>query len=137
MNFYIGIFKQSRVLAVQRFGKMGPGPEGAVMLTSFELNGVKFTALNGGPGFKDSKGAASYVIDCANQEEVDHYWDALSAGGGTYQCGWLHDKFGVTWQVVPIVLPKLLGGSDPVKVQRVMAAMMPMKKLIIADLERA
>jgi predicted 3-demethylubiquinone-9 3-methyltransferase (glyoxalase superfamily) len=106
------------------------------MTVEFELEGMKFVALNGGPHFKFTE-AVSFVVNCQTQEEVDTYWTKLSAGGTEVQCGWLKDKFGLSWQIVPAVLPKLLGDSDPSKSQRVMKALMKMKKLVIAELQRA
>jgi predicted 3-demethylubiquinone-9 3-methyltransferase (glyoxalase superfamily) len=136
MNFYVGVFKNSKVLSVNRYGKGAPMPEGTVLTASFELNGLKFVALNGGPMFKFSP-ATSFVVDCENQEEVDYYWDKLSEGGKPNRCAWLDDKFGVTWQIVPKQLGELLSDPDPVKAGRVMQAMMQMSKIDIAGLQRA
>jgi predicted 3-demethylubiquinone-9 3-methyltransferase (glyoxalase superfamily) len=111
-------------------------PEGTVLTASFELNGLKFVALNGGPMFKFSP-ATSFVVDCENQEEVDYYWDKLSEGGKPNRCAWLDDKFGMTWQIVPKQLGELLSDPDPVKAGRVMQAMMQMSKIDIAGLQRA
>ncbi|MGE0114690.1 MAG: VOC family protein [Steroidobacteraceae bacterium] len=136
MNFYLSIFRNSRPLKVVRYGEAGPGPKGTVMTASFELDGQEFVALNGGPHFKMTP-AISFVVNCATQDEVDHYWDKLSAGGEIQQCGWLTDKFGVTWQVVPTVLSELVSDPDPVKSQRVVQAMMKMIKLDISALQQA
>jgi predicted 3-demethylubiquinone-9 3-methyltransferase (glyoxalase superfamily) len=136
MNYYLSIFKDGKILSVTRYGDAGPGPKGSVMTAQFELFGQRFTALNGGPNFKFTE-AISFVIDCQDQKEVDYYWDALSAGGQTQMCGWLKDKFGLCWQVVPRILPKLFQEKDPVKSQRIMQAMLKMKKIDIAALEEA
>lgn len=136
MNFYTSIFKNSKVLTVTRYGDAGPGPKGTVMTASFVLDGQEFVALNGGPEYKFTP-AISFVVNCESQQEVDEYWEKLSAGGREDQCAWLQDKFGVSWQIVPTVLVKLLSDPDPVKAQRVMAAMMKMKKIDIAALKRA
>jgi len=136
MNFYLSVFKDSKVNRVTRYGEAGPGPAGSVMSAEFQLNGVDFYALNGGPVFKFSP-ATSFFIHCGTQEEVDHYWEKLSEGGKTNQCGWLDDKFGVTWQVVPDALGKLLNDKNPKKAGNVMKAMMKMTKIEIADLEEA
>ncbi|MDO8249734.1 MAG: VOC family protein [Rhodoferax sp.] len=136
MNFYISIFKNSKILSVNRYGEAGPGPKGSVMTASFLLDGQEFVALNGGPEYKFTP-AISFVVNCETQEEVDAFWDKLSAGGRADQCAWLQDKFGVSWQIVPTVLVKLLSDPDPVKAQRVMAAMMKMKKIDIVALQRA
>lgn len=136
MNFYVSVFKNSKVVKIVRYGDAGPGPKGNVMMTNFMLDGQEFVALNGGPPFKFSP-ATSFMITCDNQEEVDHYWNKLSAGGKTKECGWLDDKFGVTWQVTPRILLELISSSDAAKAQRVMQAMMKMTKITIADLENA
>jgi predicted 3-demethylubiquinone-9 3-methyltransferase (glyoxalase superfamily) len=136
-NLYVSIFKDSKILSVARYGKAGPGPEGSVMIVNFQIEGLKFIALNGGPLFKFTE-AISFSIDCQTQEEVDHYWSKLTAGGGQEsQCGWLKDKFGLSWQVVPTILGQLLADKDPKKSQRVMQAMLQMKKIDIAALQRA
>src|SRR5436190_4108304 len=126
MNFYISIFKDSKVLGVSRYGDAGPGPKGTVMVASFELNGQKFTALNGGPQFKFTE-AVSFVINCRTQEEIDHFWNGLSDGGDpdAQMCGWLKDRFGVSWQVVPAELGALLSKNGGA----VMQALLQMKKL--------
>ncbi len=136
MNFYISIFRNSKVLTVNRYGEAGPGPRGSVMTASFLLDGQEFVALNGGPVYHFTP-AISFVVKCESQQEVDEYWDQLSAGGREDQCAWLQDKFGVSWQIVPRVLIELLNDPDPIKAQRVMAAMMKMKKIDIAALKRA
>lgn len=136
MKFYVSIFKNSKVLTVARYGDTGPGPKGSVMTAAFELNGQEFIALNGGPQFTFSP-AVSFLVSCESQQEVDYYWNRLSAGGRTDQCGWLQDKYGLSWQVVPTALPRLLQDRDPQKAQRVMNAMMQMTKIEIEPLERA
>jgi predicted 3-demethylubiquinone-9 3-methyltransferase (glyoxalase superfamily) len=135
-NFYVSIFKNSRIGKVVRYGEAGPGPKDSVLTIAFELDGLNFTALNGGPHFKFTE-AISLHIDCENQEEVDYYWDKLLKGGQPSQCGWLKDKFGLSWQVVPSILPKLLGDPDREKANRVMQAMMRMIKIDVAKLEAA
>ena len=141
-QFYTGIFRNSRIVSVARYGEAGREihgkPPGSVMIVAFELDGQPFTALNGGPVFKFNE-AISFQINCETQAEIDDYWDKLSAGGdpAAQQCGWLKDKYGVSWQVVPIVLPKLVGDPTSEKSQRAMKAMLQMKKLDIAKLERA
>jgi predicted 3-demethylubiquinone-9 3-methyltransferase (glyoxalase superfamily) len=136
MNFYLSVFKNSRALQVTRYGDAGPGPNGKVMTVSFELNGQEFNAINGGPHMKITP-AISFVIHCATQEEVDYYWDKLGAGGAIQQCGWLADKFGLSWQVVPTSMLEILAGKDSARAQRAMAAMMKMVKLDIKTLEQA
>lgn len=136
MNLYVSVFPNSKVLTVQRYGPSGPGPEGSVMTCDFELDGQRVTALNGGPTFKLSE-AFSFVIDCADQAEVDHYWETLSQGGSTNQCGWLKDRFGLSWQVVPRQLFETIGGADPEGRKRAMAAMLKMTKLDVAALQVA
>ncbi len=135
-NFYVSIFKNSKVGKIVRYGEAGPGPKGSVMTASFELEGQQFTALNGGPHFKFTE-AISFVVDCKSQEEVDELWDKLSAGGQPGQCAWLKDKFGLSWQIVPTVLVELLSDPDPQKSKRVMEAMMKMTKIDIAKLRQA
>jgi predicted 3-demethylubiquinone-9 3-methyltransferase (glyoxalase superfamily) len=137
MNFYTSIFKNSKIGSVSRYGEASPGSKGQVMTGSFQLDGQEFIALNGGPQFKFTE-AISFLINCETQEEVDYYWEKLLAGGGEEsQCGWLKDRFGLSWQVVPVTLSKFLADKDPVKAQRVMHAMLQMKKIIIADLKKA
>ena len=136
VNFYTGIFPNSRITSIARYGDAGPGEPGTVMTAAFELDGQEFTALNGGPLFKFTE-AISFYVHCETQEEVDHYWESLSAGGETSQCGWLKDKFGVSWQIVPILLGELLSDPDPVKASRVTQAMLKMTKLDIDALKKA
>ncbi len=141
-NFYISIFPDSKITAISRYGEAGKEihgrPPGSVMVVSFELDGLSFTALNGGPIFKFTE-AVSFQIDCETQAEVDYYWEKLSVGGDpqAQQCGWLKDKFGVSWQVIPSILPALLSDPDSVKSQRAFQAMMQMKKLDIAAMRKA
>ena len=136
MNFYTSIFRNAKVGSISRYGEAGPGPAGSVLTASFELEGLQFTALNGGPHFKFNE-AISFHVACESQAEVDYFWDRLGAGGQIQQCGWLKDKFGVSWQIVPTALPRLLGDPDRTKANRVMQAMLQMKKLDIAALERS
>jgi predicted 3-demethylubiquinone-9 3-methyltransferase (glyoxalase superfamily) len=135
-TFYTSVFPNSKILDIARFGSAGPRPEGTVMTVSFELDGQEFIALNGGPEFTFSE-AISFQVSCKNQDEVDAYWSKLSDGGEEGPCGWLKDKFGLSWQIVPTVLPELLADPDQAKAQRVMAAMLKMKKIEIDALERA
>ena len=135
-TFYTSVFPNSRIVDVARYGEAGPRPAGTVMVVTFELDGLKFIALNGGPEFAFTE-AISFQVSCEGQEEVDQFWNALSEGGQEGRCGWLKDRFGVSWQVVPTALPALLGNPDPEKSQRAMRAMLKMKKLVIADLARA
>ncbi len=135
-EFYVSIFPNSKVVKVARYGEAGPGPAGTAMTVEFQLEGQTFAALNGGPHFKFSE-AISFVVNCDSQEEVDTYWSQLSAGGTESQCGWLKDKFGLSWQIVPTVLPTLLGDRDPAKAQRAMKAMLTMAKIDIQALKRA
>ncbi len=136
MHFYVSIFNNSKVQGVTRYGEVGPGPKGAVMTASFTLDGQEFVALNGGPSFTFSP-AISFVINCETQDEVDRFWEKLSEGGKTLQCGWLQDKYGISWQVVPTVLIELLNDADPVKSNRVMQAMLHMIKIDIEGIRRA
>ena len=139
-NFYTSIFKKSRILGVTRYDEAGSKasgmPKGSVMTVAFQLEGQNFTALNGGPVFKFSP-AVSFVVTCKNQKEIDHFWNRLSKGGKESQCGWLEDKYGVTWQIVPSVLTKMLQDKDKEKVGRVTEAFLKMKKFDIATLKRA
>ena len=136
VNFYTSIFKNSKAGQISRYGEHGPGPKGTVMVANFELDGQPFMALNGGPQFQFTE-AISFVVNCETQEEIDYYWEKLSAGGGKVQCGWLKDKFGVSWQVVPTVLGKYMSDKDPAKSGRVMAAIMQMTKIEIDKLRKA
>jgi predicted 3-demethylubiquinone-9 3-methyltransferase (glyoxalase superfamily) len=134
---YCSIFPGSRVVDVHHYGPAGPGPEGTVMLVVFELGGMRFTAINGGPQFPFTE-AVSLEIVCRDQEEVDHYWDALLDGGGEEsRCGWLRDRFGLSWQVVPEGMGRILGDPDPARAQRAVEAMLGMRKLDLAALEAA
>ena len=136
MNFYVSIFKNSKTGRITRYGEAGPGPKGAVMSATFQLDGQEFHALNGGPEFTFSP-AISFFVNCKTQEEVDELWEKLSEGGGKHQCGWLHDKYGVSWQIIPAVLGAMLGDPDPEKSQSVMKAMLQMTKMEISGLTRA
>ena len=136
MNFYVSIFKNSKVGRVTRYGDAGPGPKGSVMWCTFTLEGQEFHALNGGPHFKFTQ-AISLFVNCETQQEVDELWKKLSAGGREDQCGWLQDKYGLSWQIIPTILGKLLGDKDPVKANRAMQAMLQMKKIDINGLQRA
>ncbi len=136
MNYYVSIFKNSRVVSVQRFGDAGPGPAGSVMTATFELEGQRFTALNGGPEFGFTE-AISLFVDCETQAEVDELWEKLCAGGQPSQCGWLKDKYGLSWQIIPRVLSELLGGTDPEKAGRAMKAMLQMQKIDVKKLKEA
>ena len=136
-QFYVSVFPDSEILSVARYGEAGPGPAGSVMVVAFKLRGQEFNALNGGPVYQFNP-AISFVVDCQTQEEVDHYWDAMTADGGQpVQCGWLTDKFGVSWQIVPRRLNELMASSDPEVARRVTEAMLRMVKLDIAELEAA
>ena len=135
-NFYVSVFKNSKLLNVARYGDAGPGPKGTVMTAQFELNGQKFVALNAGPSFKFTE-AISFVVNCETQEEVDYYWERLSEGGEKSRCGWLKDKFGLSWQITPTILGKLMADKDPEKSKRVMEAMLKMDKIDIESLQRA
>jgi predicted 3-demethylubiquinone-9 3-methyltransferase (glyoxalase superfamily) len=135
-NFYVSIFKNSKMGTVQRYGEAGPGPKGSVMSVTFQLEGQEFFALNGGPQFKFTP-AISLFVDCATQYEVDELWEQLSAGGRPDRCGWLQDKFGLSWQIIPKQLMEMLGDKDPVKSQSVMKAMLQMVKIDIGKLRQA
>jgi len=136
MNFYVSVFTNSKVLGVTRYGDAGPGPKGTVMTANFELNGQEFVALNGGPQFTFSP-AISFVAHCETQQEVDDLWRRLSEGGREDQCGWVTDKYGVTWQVIPTALIQMLNDKDPRKSKSVMQAMLQMKKIDIPTLKQA
>jgi predicted 3-demethylubiquinone-9 3-methyltransferase (glyoxalase superfamily) len=135
-EFYTAIFDNSRIVHVARYGSAGPRPAGSVMTVTFELDGQRFVALNGGPEFTFSE-AISFQVDCASQEEVDHFWSRLGDGGQEGPCGWLKDRFGVSWQIVPARLNELLDDPDPETSERVMRAMLEMRKIDIATLEEA
>ena len=135
-NFYLSVFKNSKILNTARYSEVGPGPKGTVMTVEFELDGQEFVALNGGPQFKFTE-AVSFVVNCDTQEEVDYYWERLSEGGEKSRCGWLRDKFGLGWQVTPTILGKLLADKDQEKANRVMQTMLKMDKLDIEPLQRA
>jgi predicted 3-demethylubiquinone-9 3-methyltransferase (glyoxalase superfamily) len=135
-NFYTAIFKNSRILEVSRYGEAGPRPAGTVMVVSFELDGQEFTALNGGPEFTFNE-AVSFQVNCESQQEVDDFWDRLCEGGEPGPCGWLKDKYGVSWQIIPTALNELLNDPDPDKSQRAMKAMLQMGKIDIEALRQA
>jgi len=137
VNFYTSIFKNSKILNVTRYGEVGPGPKDSVMTVTFQLEGQEFMALNGGPHFKFTE-AISFVVKCRTQEEVDDLWEMLSEGGGEkIQCGWLKDKYGVSWQIVPTILGEMINDPDAAKSQRVLEAMLKMKKIDIEGLKKA
>ncbi len=136
MNFYVSVIPNSKVLGVTCVGEAGPGPKGSVLTANFMLHGLEFVALNGGPKFKFTE-AVSFVINCETQDEVDRYWNTLSAGGSTDACGWLKDKYGLSWQIVPVQLMQMIGDKDSQKAGRAMSAMLKMKKLDLGELQRA
>jgi predicted 3-demethylubiquinone-9 3-methyltransferase (glyoxalase superfamily) len=136
MNFYVSIFKNSKTGAITRYGEGAPAPKGTVMTASFELDGQHFMALNGGPLFKFTE-AVSFFVNCETQAEVDELWEKLSSGGEPGRCGWLKDKYGLSWQIIPKALGELMQDKDPEKSKRVMQAMLKMNKLDIASLKRA
>jgi len=136
MNFYISIFKNSKIVSVSRYGDAGPGPKGTVMTATFQLNGQEFMVLNGGPEFKFTE-AISFFVNCETQQEVDELWEKLSEGGEKGRCGWLKDKYGVSWQIVPSALGELMNDQDPEKSKRVMQAMLQMHKIDIKVLKQA
>ena len=136
VQFYTSIFKDSKILGTSRYGDAGPGPKGTVMTMKFELNGQEFIALNGGPHFKFTE-AISFVVNCETQKEIDEYWAKLTAGGKEVQCGWLKDKYGLSWQIVPTILGQLMQNKDPEKVKCVTQAFMKMVKMDIEALKRA
>jgi predicted 3-demethylubiquinone-9 3-methyltransferase (glyoxalase superfamily) len=135
-NFYVSIFRNSRITDISRYGDAGPRPKGTVMVVTFELDGATFMGLNGGPQFKFSE-AVSFVVKCETQKEVDHFWEKLSAGGATQSCGWLKDKFGVSWQIVPAALEELMSKGDAAQSSAVMQALLQMQKLDIEGLRVA
>jgi predicted 3-demethylubiquinone-9 3-methyltransferase (glyoxalase superfamily) len=136
INFYVSIFKNSKVLGITRYGEAGPGPKGTVMTAKFRIEGQELIALNGGPHFKFTE-AISFSVDCKTQKEVDELWEKLTKDGEEQPCGWLKDKYGLSWQINPTVLGEMLNDPDPVKSQRVMQAMLQMKKIDIETLKRA
>jgi predicted 3-demethylubiquinone-9 3-methyltransferase (glyoxalase superfamily) len=136
VDFYTSIFENSRIVSTRRYGEAGPGPEGSLMTATFELAGQEFMALNGGPSFTFSQGISLFV-DCETQEEVDELWEKLSEGGEKGLCGWLTDRFGVSWQIIPRALGELLGDEDAEKSKRVMQAMLQMSKIDVEGLRRA
>jgi len=136
MNFYVSIFENSKVVSVSRYGEGAPAPKGTVMSATFQLEGQEFIALNGGPHFAFTP-AISFFVKCETQPEIDEMWEKLSAGGETQRCGWLKDKFGLSWQIVPPILGQYLQDKDPEKAKRVMQAMLQMDKIDIAKLEQA
>lgn len=136
VDFYTSIFKNSKTISISRYGDAGPGPKGSVMVAKFQIEGQEFMALNGGPTFTFSP-AISFVVNCKTQDEVDELWEKLSEGGAKSQCGWLTDRFGLSWQIVPTVLGELMQDKDPVKTNRVMKAMLQMTKLEIEGLRKA
>jgi predicted 3-demethylubiquinone-9 3-methyltransferase (glyoxalase superfamily) len=136
-EFYVSLIPNSKITGVSRYGEAGPGVPGSAMTVTFELDGLPVTALNGGPAFSFTE-AFSFSVPCEDQAEVDRYWSALTAGGGQEsRCGWLKDRFGLSWQVVPNALPRLLGDPDRARANRAMQAMLKMNKLVVADLEAA
>ncbi len=135
MNFYVSIFKNSKVGSITRYGEAGPGPKGTVMSATFSLDGQGFFAINGGPLFKFTE-AISFFVNCETQQEVDYFWERLLAGGKPSRCGWLKDKYGLSWQIIPLVLGKMLGDKDAEKANRVMQAMLKMDKLDIKKLQQ-
>ena len=135
-NFYTSVFKNSRILQVSHYGEAGPRPAGMVMTVSFELDGQQFVALNGGPEFSFTE-AVSFMVSCADQDEVDYYWNTLTEGGQPGPCGWLKDRYGLSWQIVPTGMDEVLTGPDKEGAQRAFAAMMQMKKIDLAELQRA
>lgn len=136
VNFYVSVFKNSQILSESRYGEGGPGPKGSLMTATFVLEGQEFTALNGGPHFTFAQGF-SILVSCETQEEVDELWEKLSADGEKGPCGWLTDRFGVSWQIIPTALGQLMQDEDPRKAQAVMGAMLQMSKIDIAALKRA
>lgn len=136
VELYVSLFKNSKIGSISRYGDAGPGPKGSVMMVQFELDGQQFMALNGGPAYKFTP-AISLFVNCETQQEVDELWDKLSEGGRKDRCGWLTDKYGLSWQIIPNALMKLMSDPDPETSQRVMKAMLQMDKIDIAGLQRA
>ena len=136
MNFYVSVFKRSKIVRVSRYGDAGPGPKGSVMSCTFQLEGQDFYALNGGPQFKFTP-AISLFVNCETQQEVDELWEKLSAGGRADQCGWLQDKYGLSWQIIPTALGRMLNDNDAKKANAAMRAMLQMKKIDIQGLQQA
>ncbi|HEX9509768.1 MAG TPA: VOC family protein [Puia sp.] len=136
MNFYTSLFKNSKIVNITRNGEGGPGPKGSVLTATFQLEGQQFMALNGGPLFRFTE-AISLFVSCETQQEVDTLWEKLSEGGAKSQCGWLKDKYGLSWQIIPTALGKLMNDPDPEKAQRVMMAMLKMTKIDVAELQKA
>ncbi|MBO0713703.1 MAG: VOC family protein [Acidimicrobiales bacterium] len=136
-RFYVSVFPNSEILDIARYSEAGPGPAGSVMTVRFRLDGTELVALNGGPEHYGFNLGISFMVDCASAGEVDHYWSALTNDGEEGQCGWLKDRFGLSWQIVPSRLPELLGDPDPERATRAMQAMLSMRKLDIGELERA
>ncbi len=136
VNFYVATFKNAKIISASRYGEEGPGPAGTLMSATFQLEGQEFMAFNGGPHFSFTEGMSLFV-SCRTQEEVDELWEKLSEGGEKSQCGWLRDKFGVSWQIIPTALMELMGDPDPEKSQRVVQAMLQMSKIDIEGLKRA
>jgi predicted 3-demethylubiquinone-9 3-methyltransferase (glyoxalase superfamily) len=135
-QFYVSVFRHSNIRRVTRYGDAGPGPKGSAMTVQFDIDGQEFVALNGGPQFRFTP-AVSFLVNCQTQEEVDQLWDKLSEGGSEQQCGWLQDKYGLSWQIIPTALPQMLQDKDPQKANAVMQAMLKMKKIDIATLKDA
>lgn len=135
-RFYVSIFKHAKIVSMTHYGESGPGPKGSVMTVVFALDGQEFIALNGGPQFRFTE-AISFSVDCKTQEEVDELWEKLSDGGEKGPCGWLKDKYGLSWQIIPTLLVEMLNDPDPAKSQRVMEAMLQMKKIDIGGLQKA
>jgi predicted 3-demethylubiquinone-9 3-methyltransferase (glyoxalase superfamily) len=135
-NFYVSLFKNSKILSANRYGEGGPGPAGSVMTIAFQLDGQEFVGLNGGPQYKFTE-AVSFYVDCETQEEVDFLWEKLTAGGEEQPCGWLKDRFGLSWQIIPKGLTELISNPDAEKSQRAMQAMFTMKKIDLAKMEQA
>jgi predicted 3-demethylubiquinone-9 3-methyltransferase (glyoxalase superfamily) len=136
VDFYVSLFKKSKILKVVRYGEAGPGPKGSVMVVDFQINGQRFTAINGGPQFKFTP-AVSFFVNCDTQAEIDRLWKKLSEGGKPSRCGWIDDKYGLTWQIAPTIISKLLGDKDPNKSKRVMEAMLKMDKMDLKVLKKA